>query len=611
MIRFKYLFKFIVLTFILQFIFSCTKWRNEDISTSTSLSIIAECTSNSATVSDEECVAKAGKYVYDSQYGGRSTEQTDQTGANGALSVFLPDGWYSGKTASATDSDLQSSNIVDTYSFFGTSGSLTGGAFGACTVDTGIAAPSSCTLGSGNYVYTTAYGGRSLSCSTSTLPSTVTAACWLSGAGWYLNGSASVNCSTEGLQSSKCRISSSKYWSAFPYGGRSATCTLPGINATACWTNASGVYVLDATCTDESYNGGACVTAGSRYVYTSEYGGRNVDCTSNNAGSCYFSAAKNVVEANLIATNIKSGNTIFGVAGSYGGTNTDWGSGMNRDATETKLTLADEAVTYAGINSTLPAGYRPVPNINLDTEGGSLNGSPQITKVDRTGWATQTCGLAGSQSARISDCAVTFGGSATWTGATAGVSGHGSWQLVSRSGAVSSGRGQEVWKDNTTGLLWSSLISTNLNWCKAIGHNNSANVDIVAQALNEDDPSDICDQVFYQNQIIGVDVVSGCSEYVGTTTTDSDIFNVGKSNLNRASTPSTLWRAPSIYDYMIANQNGLRFVLPDMQDASQGDEWTATIYSGDRAQAWTFSGSTGQRKIQNRNFSSSMRCVGR
>lgn len=599
------------LLFLLFVISSCNKWRNEDpiVASSTQTTTLSECSVNSITTS-AECVARSGKYIYDAQFGGRGLVQTDQTGSDGQLSLILPDGWYSGRTASIFDSDLQGSNIQTSFNFFGIAGSLSALSYPACTIDTNIANPAACTLTSGNYAYTQSYGGRSSVCSTAILPSSVGSACWLSGAGWYLNGSSTSNCSIEGLQSSQCRVQDTKYWYTTAYGGRSANCTIPGVNGAACWTNATGIYVLDSSCVD-GYNGGACVTAPSKYVYTSEYGGRNVDCTNNSAGSCYFTAAKNVIESNLTAINIKTGYTIFGIGGSYGGVNTDWGSAMNRDSATTKLTLADETTTYAGINSTLPAGYRAVASIDLDTDGGILNGSPQVTVVDRTGWNATTCGTSGNISARISNCVTTFAANATWNGNVNGNSGQGIWQLVSRSGNLAAGLGEEIWKDATTGLMWSSLVSSNLNWCKAIGHSNSANTNIVAQALNEDDPNDICDQIFYQNQLVGVDVVSACTEYVGLTTTDTDINNLGKSNLNKASTPSVVWRAPTMYDYMIANQNGLRFVMPDMQSASQGDEWTSTIYSADRAQAWTFNGSTGQRKIQNRSFTNSMRCIGR
>ena len=167
------------------------------------------------------------------------------------------------------------------------------------------------------------------------------------------------------------------------------------------------------------------------------------------------------------------------------------------------------------------------------------------------------------------------------------------------------------WRDSQTGLLWSSLVSTSINWCKAIGNSNSQNTDITAQNLNEADPNSICDQVFNQNQLAGVPVVSACAEFQGTTTVDGDIDNDGKSGLSRSSTPAVGWRVPTIYDHMIANQNGIRFVMPDMQTGSQGDEWTATVYSVDSTKAFVVDTATGQRKVMTRDFTTNVRCIGR
>ena len=590
----------IYLLFTVSILASCSNWRNEDLTENSSLATASDCLNNSVTT-NTACLARSGKYVYSTPYNGRGLEQLDQTGPNGNLSYVLPSGWYQGRTATAFDSDLQGTNIQTGFNFFGFPGSLTGAAYPACSIDTNIANPTACTLTAGNYAYSSIYGGRGSSCNLPPPSQNVAAQCWISGSGYYLNGTSNPNCTAEGSQATVCNVLSPNYWYNTPYGGRSTLCSsvggIPGTNGSACWTNQAGVYVLDSVCSD-GYNGGACSTPSAKWVYTQLYGGRDVDCTNNNGGSCYFTGTKNSYEPNLVATNIKLGFSIFGTSGSYGGVNTNWYSGMSHDS-GSQITLDNETVTYAGTN-TLPANYRAIANIDKDTDGGILNGSPQITKVDRTAWPA-TCGLIQSSlAARISDC------NKSWNGSVNGNSSQGLWSLVSRSGV-----GQEVWKDETTSLLWSSLVSVNLNWCKSVGNNNSSNVDVTAQNLKETDPHNICDQVFYQNQLAGVNVISACAEYTGFTTTDADISNAGKSNLNLASSPKVAWRAPTMYDYMIANANGLRFVMPDMQTNFQGDEWTSTVYSADRAQAWTFNGSTGQRKVQNRSFSNSLRCIGR
>jgi len=150
--KIRFLFLGSIITFMI-LLTACAKWRNED------LPITTDCGANSVTAGSVNCLAHKGGYVYTSAYGGRDIVQPDQTGLNGALSVVLPDGWYSGRQASIIDSDLQNSNIVNTFNFFGVNGSLTAGAYGACTVNTGISAPASCTLPASNYVYTAADGG--------------------------------------------------------------------------------------------------------------------------------------------------------------------------------------------------------------------------------------------------------------------------------------------------------------------------------------------------------------------------------------------------------------------------------------------------------------------
>ncbi len=588
-------------------ILSCNKYRTED-SLIPGSNTTQECTLNAVT-NVSNCLAKGpGFYVYDAAYGGRTIVRDSVVGAEGALSVVLPDGWYEGRIASITDADLLSSNIQTGTNIFQTSGDLTAGGLAACgSLDSHIANTTACDLAATSYIYSADFGGRALACPAS---GDVTASCWLTGAGWYLNGSTPTSCSSEGPVSGNCRVPSSSYWYSASYGGRSANCALPGVNGSACWTNQAGVYVLDAACAD-GYNGAACSTPSAKYVYTSEYGGRNVDCTNNSAGSCWFAAAKNIVEGNLVASNIKLGQTIFGIAGSYNGVDTLWGSSQFRDKTETQISIKTETTTYAGINSTLPAGYRAIPNINTDTEGAVLEGAPQVTKVDRSTWAATACGAAGSISTRIASCATAFGANATWNGTTAGDAGQSIWRLVSRTGAMASGKGREVWQDDVTGLLWSSVVSTGINWCKAIGSSNSLNDNVVTQNLNEDDPNNICDQIIYQNQATGSDVVSGCVEVTGFTTTDAAIDNAGKAGLDKAATPSVLWRVPTIYDYMIANNNGIRYVLPDMQSGSLGSEWTATLYSMDRASAIVVDAASGQRSAQTRSFLNNLRCVGR
>jgi hypothetical protein len=603
--------KLFILCTVYLSISSCTKYRNEDSNQNgLDLSSVTSCPPNSVT-GTQGCIATGTgtQYIYDTEYGGRTTMGTDRVGPEGQLSYTIPDAWYENRTASIQDIDLQTANIANGTNLFNVLGTLNLGTFPGCLpgdIDSHNPNSTTCDLNSGHYVYTTDFGGRSLICPA--VGNVVTQACWLVGPN-YLTSTTAPMCTTEGLVNPKCQVPQSQYWYTTPFGGRGLNCTIPGTNGAACWTNQNDIYVYDAVCSD-GYNGAACITPSPKYVYTTEYGGRNVDCTADNGGSCYFTAAKNVIEADLTVANIKTGSTLFGVAGTFAGTVINWGSGIHREYTETQFSQKDETTTYSGTTA-LPAGYREIASIAKDTEGATLNGSPQLVKVDRTGWGATTCGQAGDLFTRIADCSTQLGAQTTWDGATKGNAGQSEWRLVSRSGNTSAGKGREVWRDSQTGLLWSSLVSTNINWCKAIGNSNSQNTDITAQNLNEDDPDNICDQVFNQNQLAGNPVISACTEFQGTTTVDADIDNNGKAGLAKTSTPAVGWRVPTIYDYMIANQNGIRFVMPDMQTASLGDEWTATIYSVDSSNAFVVDTATGQRKVTSRNFTNNVRCIGR
>ncbi len=55
---------------------------------------------------------------------GSMPSQSDVTGADGELSFDIPDGYYAGKTATAADGDLQAGNILQTANIFGVAGTI-------------------------------------------------------------------------------------------------------------------------------------------------------------------------------------------------------------------------------------------------------------------------------------------------------------------------------------------------------------------------------------------------------------------------------------------------------------------------------------------------------
>ena len=304
-----------------------------------------------------------------------------------------------------------------------------------------------------------------------------------------------------------------------------------------------------------------------------------------------------MTDGNLTAANIKSGIQIFGVTG----TMTELYSNMARESSATQLSQNIESITDAGTNYTNSnIGYRAVPNISKDHDGSTGVG---VTFVDRTGWGATTCGLVGTLNQRIADCAANgiLGPQSTWDGSTKGHGGEGSWKLVTRTGDISAAKGREVWRDEKTMLLWSSAVSTSLNWCKASGSNN-----IAGNPTAENDADGICNIIANQN-VVGL-AVSACFEDGGINFTDTDasIDNAGKAGLGLASVPVVAWRLPTANDYMLASIHGLRFVIPD-----RDTEWTATTRATGTSNAHMISTVTGVISLPNRANLYSIRCVGR
>lgn len=101
--------------------------------------------------------------------------------------------------------------------------------------------------------------------------------------------------------------------------------------------------------------------------------------------------------------------------------------------------------------------------------------------------------------------------------------------------------------------------------------------------------------------------ISYCAEVAGVNAPAGENWGTGvymaaKGGMGKTATaqsPSVRWRLPSIYDYNIANANGIRFVMPDMGiagtsrpsiDGSVGGntEWSSSLVSSYRYSAWSF-----------------------
>ncbi|AFY00822.1 hypothetical protein [Bdellovibrio bacteriovorus] len=513
-----------------------------------------------------QCSTTANRYV-------TPTLGTNITGTN-TLSVSIPTGYYTGSsTASVSDVNLTASNVISGKTIFGVAGTATV-AYAPCSDDQ--LNSGQCSTASNRYVTPTL--GTNIT-GTNTLSVSIPTG--------YYTGSSTASVSDVNLTASN--IISGK--------------TIFGVSGTA--------TIAHNNCSDNQFNTAQCSTAANRYV--SDTAGGNISIAGSTSASIptgYQNGTHtcSVSEPNLLASNIKLGITILGVTGSY----SPQRSNMARTKGTVQISQGAETSTFAGTN-VLPSGYRPIPDILKDDEGKDGN---SITVVNRTGWGATTCGTTQSTiSGRIADCATTFGTNATWNGETNGHAGQSTWKLVTRTGAVSGAglttKGREVWQDQATGLIWSSLISTDTNWCKASGSNN-----ITGNPFAQDDPADYCDNASYQATT--GQAISGCYEDDGShfTSTDPSIDNASKAGLGINSSPKVAWRLPTRWDYLEAEKNGLRYVIPDNPNKNA---WTATLNStnASRIDAYTFnhtiaSSASGQILWSTRSSSTTAaRCVGR
>lgn len=316
--------------------------------------------------------------------------------------------------------------------------------------------------------------------------------------------------------------------------------------------------------------------------------------------------------------------------------------------------------------------------------------------------------------ARIADCVTKNPTASTWNGSTQCSSGQGNWKLVTRNGA-----NKEVWQDQRTGQLWSSTVTSAINWCQASGniqmapftyantYNNAAGTPVVGNgtigllsggstsagetititftsattftvsgancgggaitggvltttagssvtwsranycsftltqgatnfAVNDKFVLQSVQAASYScapgagSGLQPASPISYCAEAASVNASAGENWGTGvylaaKGGMGKtptAQSPSVRWRLPSIYDYNVANANGIRFVMPDMGiaganrpsiDGSVGGnaEWSASLVSDDRYYAWNFYSFYGFVYNNFRRNSFSARCVGR
>ncbi len=604
------------------------------------------------------CLLKAGRFFYTQENGGRTPDiSSDYNIANGKyeggkMATTIPPGYYNG-TAKITflskDSGgnelLIADNIRDSVTILGVTGTAPNPnqlppACNILSLPVTASVASPCLLSKDLNIYTAAYGGRSAVCDTADT-SVSKNNCWINDTKkYYLTSTLETpvsQCSIPGsgdpLVSQACWIDAALFPYSAKYGGRGTLCaTTEDLNSTPCWADQISTeikgYVTSSTfnnwCLWDQKTTKDCrirvavpadsgtpnpVIKSAGYVYKDEFGGRNKPCINDEAGFCWTAVSKDTLEPNLVPDVIQAGKSIFGVQGKFRGEGS-WKSGAHRDSYAYPIALSDEAFVFGGSGNQetgLPDGYREVAMAKKDSDA---TFDSFYVGVDRTGWGSQQCGTGavtdilpnGFQTwtlrARMSHCAGIFQVNAIWNGQMQGNAGQAKWKLVVRKFASS--KLYEVWLDDNTGMLWSTLVSNSIDWCKATG-NNEGDIAVSGSCKNLQGSGD---------------PVSACFEGSGFTQTNDSLDMNGKGGLNKTSSDlQVVWRIPTIFDYEVAEYNGIRFVMPDMGKAlptsSQQFEWMGTINSADSSKAWVFSSKLGKHAFLGRNLTAGVRCIGR
>lgn len=262
-------------------------------------------------------------------------------------------------------------------------------------------------------------------------------------------------------------------------------------------------------------------------------------------------------ESNVTRPKVVDQNQIQGVAGS---SSKAIRSQLHRSRGTNTLSVEGETLSAAK----LPVGYDDIP---LLAEADDGRGDSPVVRAVRP---NEECGLGAglaTLSQRLRDCATKNPLHSEWKGLSNGNAGEGSWKLVARDS-----NSKEIWFDETTGLIWSDVVNTSSDWCKASGNTEgpigSGTIDCAA-----------------------LGTLSRCAGQA--------LLNIPASEIS--------WRLPTRNDFLQADLNGARFVLRSISTTV----WTATVNGDNREEAWAITPSTGLLTSEARSASLAVRCVGR
>jgi len=576
----------------------------------------AACTDNALNAA--ECSTAANRYVTGTLGGA-------VTGANGQLTKAIPAGYYDGTTsATMSDTNLVAANLLSTATIFGVTGSVS-----ACLAGNQTGCVSSASFPSQSTPATPAAAGNVLT-----------------GKQFYAGGAMVTGSMAD-------RGAAWDLATAFPGAGYYSGITSAVAASSVCSTQ----NFLGSAGTAKCVSGSTANPAGAVNILSTyeawDANGTKITGTMANNGSPsftpgtsdqtlsagYYSGGTVQGDADLVAANIKSGVSVFGVTGSLSITGfLDTNAYRTDNSTTTLANLRNPAWVDARVrakltdelngNATFTSNHRLVPDPKYDTDGyDDTTGIGQIKlnylETIQAGRPTIVCGAVGTTEERIADCATANGAKAIWEGAKYGKGSEGDWKLVTLTN--DGARNWEVWRDERTRLLWSdstfhvaTAFGNKYNWFQAAGYAKNASTlsltayeggtpaatgktyaancsDNATQTCQPDTPISVC---------ADASVIAGLNGIATYTTPNNDY---AKGSLGVASTPVVSWRLPTIEDWRQANLNGARKVLPNMTTPTF---WSASSFSVFRSNGWLYYGSTGEETKDNRNVAYAVRCIG-
>lgn len=229
-----------------------------------------------------------------------------------------------------------------------------------------------------------------------------------------------------------------------------------------------------------------------------------------------------------------------------------------------------------------------------------------IARLDSTATITSRaniipCGATGTVSQRISECLTLNGRWSYYDGKKYGQDSEGDWKLVTV--LEDQGTKYEVWRDERTKLLWSDSTLRSYGWMQAAGYSKPSSVSVVEIGVDASPGSGIANGQPANPESICPDVITSGEIVAGGGTPGYTYVNLEAQIKGGLRYPQVTWRLPSINDWKLADVNGIRKVLPNMEIYNDKDDiyaetsfWSSTLVSQRNfsySHAWEFYGGGG------------------